>query len=1159
MNSLFARQALLFFFCCAFLLPKLSKAQTSPNQDSLTLVALFDATNGQNWLNKTNWKVAGRPISTWYGVSVNAQGYVQAIQLSNNRLSGSLPPMDMAFLQDLSLSGNQLTGTIPAFNMPNLVNMLLSYNGLTGRIPNFNMPYLQTLTLSFNYLTDTIPNFYLPNLLRLNLDANRLTGGIPDFYLPNLRWLILNDNLLRGAIPTFYLPRLERLILNNNFLTDGIPNFDFPNLRVLYLHNNRLKGCLPISLQNFCRIGINGDVSNNPELSNQNWTHFCSTGAGAGASVSITPSDSSFVCFGRTVLLAATATGGQNYTYQWSRDGQTLVGETNANLIASVSGNYNVSVSSQGCSNIVTNPKPVTVSIYPSLPKADSVFYYCLNSPASPLTATGVGLRWYTTATGGIGSIVAPTPNTSVAGSTVYYVSQSSAGCESGRKPIIVTVLNAEAAAPIVNDVYYCQNAIASPLTAIGINLRWYTTATGGIASTTPPTPSTTTAGMAFYYVSQNTGGCESNRSLLVVTVSAYPSAPVVSPVFYCENAVATPLSISGGNARWYDMPTGGHFSTTAPTPNTAVLGTTVYYVSRHNNGCESPRVALSVTVSAFPKVPAANDVFYCQNAVPQALTAVGQNLLWYTQQFGGIGSTTAPMPSTTTLGTTTYYVSQTLNGCESGRQAVNVTVSAQPTAPIANTITYCQFAEALALNALGNNLLWYAAASGGVGSPNAPIPNTGTVGTNTYYVSQTVNGCESPRRALPVVVMPAPALPIANNVEYCQNTPTGSLTAGGLDLLWYNTATGGIGSPNAPTPNTAIPGISTYYVSQSVNGCESPRRAITVLIKPQPAAPVGTVLGYCQNAVAPPLSILGSNLLWYTAASGGTGNPVAPTPNTAVVGTTIHFVSQTVNGCESERAAIAINIAAMPPIPTGATINLCKDAIAAPLSTNGTNLRWYTTASGGIASPTAPIPTTRDIGTTIYYVSQSNNGCESPRAAIVVVVNPKPTAVFSFNIIDGAVNFTNFSIGAIRYYWTFGDAGNSWSVAENPSFNYRNNGVYTVKLVVTAPNGCTDSLERTISINRVGLTDLREKLSVQVFPNPVKTVLSIVFEGNQNYFKPNDQLFLTNTLGQIVWTSPITDLKIQVDMRKWASGLYFLSVRKEGFILPIGQLVKMD
>ncbi len=76
------------------------------------------------------------------------------------------------------------------------------------------------------------------------------------------------------------------------------------------------------------------------------------------------------------------------------------------------------------------------------------------------------------------------------------------------------------------------------------------------------------------------------------------------------------------------------------------------------------------------------------------------------------------------------------------------------------------------------------------------------------------------------------------------------------------------------------------------------------------PAAPdVTSPVEYALNASASALSATGSNLLWYTTASGGTGLSIAPTPKTSSIGTVTYYVSQTIGGCESSRSAIIVNV----------------------------------------------------------------------------------------------------------------------------------------------------------------------------------------------------------------------------------------------------------
>jgi hypothetical protein len=61
-------------------------------------------------------------------------------------------------------------------------------------------------------------------------------------------------------------------------------------------------------------------------------------------------------------------------------------------------------------------------------------------------------------------------------------------------------------------------------------------------------------------------------------------------------------------------------------------------------------------------------------------------SLNWYSLPTGGTSTQTSPTPSTSTVGLTSYYVSQTIatTGCEGPRSEIIVTVNPRPTAPVA-------------------------------------------------------------------------------------------------------------------------------------------------------------------------------------------------------------------------------------------------------------------------------------------------------------------------------------------------------------------------------------------------------------------------------------------------------------------------------------------
>lgn len=509
---------------------------------------------------------------------------------------------------------------------------------------------------------------------------------------------------------------------------------------------------------------------------------------------------------------------------------------------------YYVTQNTTGCISNPRTPISVTVTALPVAPVVTSPVTYCQGATPVQLSATGPNLTWYATATAPTGTVIPPTPSTATVGSVTYWVGAASGICQGPRSSITV-IVNATPLAPtVISPVNYCQGATAVALSATGTNLLWYTTATGGIGSTTAPTPFTAGAGLTPYYVSSTIGTCEGPRSLINVIVNPTPNAPTVTSLInYCQGATATALTASGSGLLWYTTPTGGIGSATAPTPLTTTGGTTNYYVSSTSNpgACESPRSLITVIVTALPAAPTVSTpVVRCQDATPLQLTATGNNLLWYTTPTGGTGSTTAPTPSTTTPGTSTFYVSASTSGvvCEGPRAAIVVTINPKPLAPtVVSPRAFCQNVNALALTATGTNLLWYNVASGGTGSATAPVPPTNTVGSTIYYVSQTTAApasCEGSLRAAIVVnVSPALSINAGPNVTIARGDQTqlnATTTSVGATYLWTANV-----SPLALTSATILNPIAnpiqtTIYkitISDPTNLCPSKDSSVTVTV----------------------------------------------------------------------------------------------------------------------------------------------------------------------------------------------------------------------------------------------------------------------------------------------------------------------------------------
>ena len=234
---------------------------SNPPTDKDALIALYCATDGDNWTNKTGW-LTDAGLNMWHGVYVASPGDpVTELTLHDNNLTGTIPPelRNLTSLTLLWLRENNLTGAIPPElgSLTNLGYLQLQQNQLTGAIPSAlgNLTSLADLYLYENQLTGAIPSALgnLTSLTNLYLENNQLTGSIPSSLgnLTSLTQLYLYENKLTGAIPSELgnLTALTHLRLENNKLTGGIPDLSaLTSLEFLWLHNNQLTGAIPSEL-----------------------------------------------------------------------------------------------------------------------------------------------------------------------------------------------------------------------------------------------------------------------------------------------------------------------------------------------------------------------------------------------------------------------------------------------------------------------------------------------------------------------------------------------------------------------------------------------------------------------------------------------------------------------------------------------------------------------------------------------------------------------------------------------------------------------------------------------------------------------------------------------------------------------------------------------
>ena len=242
---------------------------TVANPDRAALVALYEATDGPNWIDSEGW-LTDAPLGEWYGVETDASGRVVRLEIPGrwdseagssipHGLTGPIPPEvgNLSRLTKLDLHHNNLRGPIPPAlgSLANLQELDLGYNPLGGAIPPAlgSLVNLHSLVLRYSLLEGPIPPELgnLANLEGLDLAANRLSGSIPA-EMGGLRqlWSFQAwDNELTGSIPAELgnLTRLRSLHLGYNDLTGSLPPElgTLANLMRLSLNSNNLMGPIP--------------------------------------------------------------------------------------------------------------------------------------------------------------------------------------------------------------------------------------------------------------------------------------------------------------------------------------------------------------------------------------------------------------------------------------------------------------------------------------------------------------------------------------------------------------------------------------------------------------------------------------------------------------------------------------------------------------------------------------------------------------------------------------------------------------------------------------------------------------------------------------------------------------------------------------------------
>ncbi len=766
--------------------------------------------------------------------------------------------------------------------------------------------------------------------------------------------------------------------------------------------------------------------------------------------------------------------------WKWAFGDNTVDSIKNPRKGYTNTGTYQVKltvISAEGCLSDTT--KPITIanarvaSIFTSVPtgcEGTSITF------SDTTTVTSGNFYWNF----GIGAPLNLTSNTPqtitypTAGTyTIKHVIQPAGSCLSDTVYKTITIVAKPAKPVTVTPLMFCQNTIATPLTATaltGNTLTWYnnTALTGG--STVAPTPSTVTAGTQYYYVTQTSStGCISDTARLQVDITPVIATNAIGAAqTICSGSPAATLTgaaATGGTGsysyQWQQSTDGGITWTdiagaTSLTYNPGILSTGITRFRRVATSglCNAISNVVDITVQTnLSNYDISASQTICEGTAPALLD--GQT------PSGGTGSYTFQWQGSTDgvtwtviLGATSedyqpgvitakaYFRRVTTGGnCPAISSVVVITINPTPNGAITGPSSICQYNNAsvnftasagtapytiqLLVTAPGggtSTITQTVATNGPVSIPVIPINSTPGIYTIRLQSVSDNGSCvrTTGLNTITINVKTTPVItfsftPVAPPI--CKGTSVGISANGATSYTWspaagLNTTTG---TSVIATPDTT----TTYTVTGTTNGCNG-TGTITVTVNPIPAKPaVIRLVTYCQNAVAVPLiatALTGHSLTWYNTYPLTGGTAAAPTPATNVAGSFAYYVTQTSSGsfCASDTSTIIVTVT-----PVIANNNISADQTVCSGSP-ATTITDGGTPTGGTGSYTFQWQASTDGGVTWTNITGATSATFNPgilSAGITkfrrLITSGLCNSISNIVSIDVQTNLTNYDISA--------------------------------------------------------------------------------------------------------------------------------------------------
>lgn len=233
--------------------------------------------------------------------------------------------------------------------------------------------------------------------------------------------------------------------------------------------------------------------------------------------------------------------------------------------------------------------------------------------------------------------------------------------------------------------------------------------------------------------------------------------------------------------------------------------------------------------------------------------------------------------------------------------------------------------------------------------------------------------------------------------------------------------------------------------------------------------------------SLGPDVSLCAGNFIQTTSPSTGLGNYgflwSTGSANSSIPVTSSGTYTVTVTNANSCSGTDDINVTITGTAPTssftGANLCLGTDYIPNNTSTGNSsaisNYSW-SFGNGAVSSLQNPTYTYTASGSYTVTLEVTNlDGC-SASSSQTVVVKENPVSAFNSGLacVNNAYQFTDLSVPPAgetlaQWNWNFGDATSSNS--QNPAHSYSAGSTYTITLIVTASNNCSDTSSNSLQV----------------------------------------------------------------------------------------------